>query len=385
MRHTLRAAIAAALSATLIGGTGAAGGAETGTAPDDRVHDALDSLMAEPASPEGAFVLVQNRRTTKVFRAGVADVTTDRPINGGMHMRIASTAKAYSGAVVLRLVERGALSLDDTIGERLPWAPRAWRRVTLGQALHHTSGLPDFSVTKRFRTYLLAHLDQAPAPRRLLGFAAHKPLEFRPGTRYHYSNSDNIVAALMVEDATGRAYEKVLARQVLRPLRLRHTSLPRGTFLPRPRINGYDEEAGEPVDVTNVFAAGYAWASGGIVSTPRDQNRFIRGYVGRALFDRDTQDTQFDFRPGGSEPPGPGVNSAGLAVFRYNTPCGTMYGHTGNTAGYTQFMAASRDGHTSVVVSVNRQIPPDIAPEAFKRLRTVYRTAVCAAFAEPTS
>ena len=53
-------------------------------------------------------------------------------------MRIASTAKAYSGGVALSLVDKGVLSLRDTVGERLPWAPRSWRRVTLGQALHHT-------------------------------------------------------------------------------------------------------------------------------------------------------------------------------------------------------------------------------------------------------
>ncbi|UYM04161.1 serine hydrolase domain-containing protein [Solicola gregarius] len=385
MRRTARTAVAAALAAALLGGTAADVDAGTGRAPDDRVRHALDRLMDGPNAPEGAFVLVQKGGHSRAFRAGVADVTTGRPITRGMHMRIASTAKAYSGAVVLSLVERGVLKLGDTIGERLPWAPRAWRRVTLRQALHHTSGLPDFSATKKFRTYLLAHLDKAPGHRRLLGFAAHKPLEFRPGSRFGYSNSDNVVAALMVEDATGRSYESVLARRVLRPLRLHNTSLPRGTFLRRPRIHGYDRDDGALVDVTSVFAAGYAWASGGMVSTPRDQNRFIRGYVGRALFDGETQSEQFTFRRGHSEPPGPGTNTAGLAVFRYRTPCGTVYGHTGNTAGYTQFMAASKNGRTSAVVSVNAQITPDTKPAAFHRLRTVFRTAVCAAFATHAS
>lgn len=372
--------MATCLSVTLLAGTTAELEAEPARSPHDHVRDALARLMAEPAAPEGAFVLVQNGERIKALRAGVADVESGRQITRRMHMRIASTAKAYSGAVVLTLAERGVLALGDTIGERLPWAPHAWHRVTLRQALHHTSGLPDFSATKKFRNYLLDHLDKAPAPRRLLGFAAHKPLEFRPGSRFGYSNSDNVVAALMVEDATGRSYESVLDRRVVRPLRLTDTSLPRGTFLPRPRINGYAQEDGEPVDVTSAFAAGYAWASGGMVSTPRDQNRFIRGYVGRALFDSDTQGEQFAFRRGHSEPPGPGRNAAGLAVFRYRTPCGTMFGHTGNTAGYTQFMAASKDGRTSAVVSVNAQITPDAAPDAFRRLRAVFRAAVCAAF-----
>ena len=88
---------------------------------------------------------------------------------------------------------------------------------------------------------------------------------------------------------------------------------------------------------------------------------------------------QFTFVPGRSEPTGPGTNSAGLALFRYQTGCGTVYGHTGNTAGYTQFVAASRDGRDSVVVSVNAQITPHADPQTFQALRRIYTLAVCAA------
>ena len=88
----------------------------------------------------------------------------------------------------------------------------------------------------------------------------------------------------------------------------------------------------------------------------------------------------FQFREGGkSEPPGPGVNSAGLALFRYETTCGTVYGHTGNTPGYTQFIAATADGRRSVVVSINGQITPDRDETRFAELRRIYELAVCTA------
>jgi D-alanyl-D-alanine carboxypeptidase len=78
------------------------------------------------------------------------------------------------------------------------------------------------------------------------------------------------------------------------------------------------------------------------VSTPSDLNDFIRGYVGDDLFDRRTRTQQRRLVEGGdSEPPGLGKNSADLAVFRYETKCGTVWGHTGNIPGYTQFMAAT--------------------------------------------
>ena len=73
------------------------------------------------------------------------------------------------------------------------------------------------------------------------------------------------------------------------------------------------------------------------------------------------------------------MNSAGLALFRYETPCGTVYGHTGNTTGYTQFIASTADGRRSVVVSINGQITPDRDEERFAELRRIYELAVCAA------
>ena len=108
--------------------------------------------------------------------------------------------------------------------------------------------------------------------------------------------------------------------------------------------------------------------------------------MGGDLFDRRTLVQQRLVVEGGrSDPPGPGENSAGLAVFRYETKCGTMWGHTGNTPGYTQFIAASPNGRRSVVVSVNEQLTPrpqDGAPGVFEALRRAEERAVCAALAD---
>jgi D-alanyl-D-alanine carboxypeptidase len=120
------------------------------------------------------------------------------------------------------------------------------------------------------------------------------------------------------------------------------------------------------------------------VSTPADLNRFIRGYVGGRLFGSKIRSQQRKVIEGGSsEPPGPGTNAAGLAIFRYRTRCGTVWGHTGNFFGYTQFAAASPDGRRSVTVSVNAQhTPTEGVPSVFKALRRAEALAVCAALAD---
>jgi hypothetical protein len=106
-------------------------------------------------------------------------------------------------------------------------------------------------------------------------------------------------------------------------------------------------------------------------------------YRGR-LFSSKTRSKQRKVIEGGSsEPPGPGKNAAGLALFRYRTRCGTVWGDTGNTQGYTQFAAASPDGRRSVTVSVNAQHTPTAGRQAvFEALRRAKGLAVCAALAD---
>jgi D-alanyl-D-alanine carboxypeptidase len=373
----------AVVSVPYLAGKTVAFGKEGAKGADAALDRALEELVAMRGGPPGVIAIVQRGPHREVHSFGVRNLNGDLPLRAKDHMRIASAAKAFSGAVALSLVSKGKLSLHDTIGDRLPELPKAWWEVTLRQLLNHTSGIPDFSLDRGFQEAFVASLTKAPPPEELLSFVDDEDLLFDPGSEYKYSNSDNIVVGLMVEAATGMSYEDQLRERVYRPLGLSMTSLPRGPNLRKPFIHGYDLSEHPPEDVSELVAAGWSWASGGIVSTPADLNDFIRGYVGGKLFDERTRAKQRRVIEGGSsEPPGPGKNSAGPALFRYETRCGTVWGHTGNTAGYTQFMAASPSGSRSATVSINSQLAPPVGdPDAFKALRRAEGLAVCAALA----
>lgn len=94
-----------------------------GPATDRALQSQLEELVNAPGGPPGVITVLQRGNSRRVIRAGVADLDTGRPTEPTDHMRIASTAKAFSGAVALRLVDRGALRLEDTIGRRLPALP----------------------------------------------------------------------------------------------------------------------------------------------------------------------------------------------------------------------------------------------------------------------
>ena len=355
----------------------AAPAALAGAPTDAGLQRQLDGLVSAKGGPPGAIMTLRRGSRTTVLSSGVADVETGRTPRAGDHMRIASVAKAFSGAVALRLVAEGKLALDDSIGGAGLGLPRAWSAVTVREMLNHTSGLPDYTRSAGFARQGRNDPRGYVPPRKIISWVRGDPLVFDPGQHYAYSNTDNIVVGLLAEKVSRRPYARLLRDIVFQPLRLSRTSFPRSPPLPRPFIHGYTVEGtGPPQDVSTLLSPSGAWASGAIVSTPSDLNRFIRGYLAARLFPASLQRQQLRFVKGGqSSPPGPGKNSAGLAVFRYQTRCGTVYGHTGNFPGYVQFAAATRDGSRAVTTSLNIPAPTG---RLLARLRSVQESAVCA-------
>jgi D-alanyl-D-alanine carboxypeptidase len=293
-------------------------------------------------------------------------------------MRIASISKAFTGAVALHLVQEGRLGLDDTIGQRLPGVMLpAWSMVTLREMLNHTSGLPDYTRSDGFRAQVMTNPRGYVSPMQIIGWVREHALMFTPGSHYEYSNTDNIVVGLIAQRVSGQSFGRLLSTIVFRPAALSQTTFPtRRISLPTPFMHGYDVEPGKPPqDVTTLLSPSGAWASGAIVSTPTDLGAFIRAELGGRFFGPAQRRAQMRFVAGASSPPGPGRNAAGLAIFRYQTRCGTVYGHTGNFPGYVQWSAATADGQRSVTTSLNIAAPTGAL---LQLLRSLQAAAVCA-------
>jgi D-alanyl-D-alanine carboxypeptidase len=344
---------------------------------DAQVLRGLRQLVGAKSGPPGAIATLYRDGKLTVLRAGRADVKHRGAPSATQHMRIASVAKAFSGAVALHLVQEGKLGLDDTIAQRLPSLPAAWGAVTIRQMLNHTSGLPDYTRSEGFAKQASTNPRGYVTPLDVVGWVSDDPLVFPPGSKYEYSNTDNIVVGLIAEAVTGSAYGSLLQSLVFDPAGLSQTSFPtRRISLPRPFIHGYIvDPPAKPQDVTTFLSPSGAWASGAIVSTPTDLNAFIRADLGQKFFGAAQQAEQMTFVPGNSSPPGPGNNAAGLALFRYTSRCGVVYGHTGNFPGYVQWAAATADGSRAVTTSLNIPAPKG---RLLRQLRAVQTDAVCA-------
>jgi D-alanyl-D-alanine carboxypeptidase len=373
--RTLRTSVA--LSALVCLALALTAGSAAAKTTDAEVLKGLEGLVTSPGGPPGAIATLYRDGKLTTLSTGRADIGKKATPRATDHMRIASVAKAFSGAVALNLVREGKLSLDETIAKVLPTLPSAWGAVTLAQLLHHTSGLPDYTTSDGFAHQAETDPGGFVSPAKIISWVSKDPLVFKPDTKYEYSNTDNIVVGLMVESATQQTYANELQQVVFGPSKLTQTTLPTKLKMPSPFIHGYlpATETEGAQDVSEFISPSGAWASGGIVSTPQNLNAFIRADLGLKYFNRAQQKAQMDWWVGGeSSPPGPGKNSAGLALFRYQTKCGTVYGHTGNFPGYTQFAAATADGSRGITTTLNIPAPTG---KLLAQLRRVQTTAVC--------
>ena len=378
--------IAGLLSVVALGVAPAAhAGAPTAASADAALQRQLQRLIAAPGGPPGALVVVQRGARRAVFNLGVANRSTGRRIQLTDHWRIASVTKSLTSATALALVSRGQMSLGMTLGDTVSGLKPAWSEVTLAQLMQHTSGVPSYTTQPGFLQRLQASPRGPWTPRQIMDVVPNE-LEFTPGTRYEYSNSGTILIGLMIEAVTGYRYSQMLDRYVLDRLALRRSFLPEGFRLPAPFVHGYDNNlTGPREDLSEALNASGVWAAGGITSAPLDLHAYIRAFVRGRLFDAATRAAALRFRPGGGEPFGPGTNSAGLGIFRYQTDCGTVLGHTGNFPGYSAFIASTPDGTRSVTVLITTALSQGLGKPAFPMLRRVFRLAACSALATGSS
>jgi D-alanyl-D-alanine carboxypeptidase len=218
MSMLFRAAFLAALGAFT---------AETATAqqPAVRTPPTREALAARIDSVVHADILARGFPSVSIAIArgaegmllerawGLADVASGRKADPSTIYNIGSTAKQFTAALILRLVERGMLALTDTIGRHLAGSRPEWNAITLDQLLNHTSGL-EHDVPQ-----VVAESDSV-SLEALVALAAQEKPAAPPGTKFLYSNTGYMLLGALVEKMYGKPYAVVLRDEIVRPLGL---------------------------------------------------------------------------------------------------------------------------------------------------------------------
>lgn len=346
----------------------------------DAIHDTgVVGVAAEVTSP--------GTRTRAVARAGVAERGTRRPMPPGGRFRIGSATKTFTATVVLQLVGEGRLSLEDTVERWLPGVVGGdgpdGGSVTVRELLQHTSGIPevlpeiaalhsaDGYRAERFRTYI---------PEELAGLAMRRPEDGSAEAAWSYSNTNYILAAMIIREVTGRSWDREVEDRIIRPLGLSGTSTP-GTspLIPGPHARAYTAfgtgtgsgtgtGTGTGIDVT-VLNASMAIGSGAVISTTHDLSRFYSALLGGRLL----EPAELAEMTATVAAPEMGVRY-GLGLGEIPLTCGgTYYGHPGELLGYRTWAGITRDGSRTAVVYATS----DGGPDTQQAMRTLVDQELC--------
>lgn len=274
MSSTLRRLVLSA--ALLTWGCGCA------AALDERMVGQVDALVRSELQrtgvPSASIALVQSGQVVHLRAYGLAQVQPARPATPAMRYRIGSISKQFVAAAVLRLQEQGRLSLDDTLGSRLPQAGTAGR-ATLRQLLGHTAGVREYLP----QDYVFAQLQQPVSAAQLLEQVASQPLDFAPGERWRYSNGGYVLAAAVVEKLSGQSLFDFMQAQIFEPLKMASVVDADHQGLGAEDPEGYSVTGlGAPRPAPRM-ASGWLAAAGGLAMTAEDLARWDIALMQRSL------------------------------------------------------------------------------------------------------
>jgi D-alanyl-D-alanine carboxypeptidase len=364
-----RVVAASMVGAALVVGTCAPA---TATRHDD-VGKALQRLTTTDGIP-GALVEFHDRTGTTALTSGVADTTTGAPVAPDSRFRIGSMTKPFVATVVLQLVGEGKVVLDAPVENYLPGVIRGngndGRHITVRQLLQHTSGVPDYLQYINPQD-ILANPKAHYEPQQLIAIALQHRRDFKPGHGWKYSNTNYVLAGMLIRSVTGHSYNDEIERRIIQPLGLHDTSVPTdATDIPGTHPHGYANPGSGLVDVT-AFNPSIASASGSMISSGHDIDRFLNALLaGHLLHPAQLKAMKTTHSTGGDSD-----RRYGLGLQRESLPCGgTFWGHDGDVFGFETMSGATATGRQATVMAT---LDPGGADTQDADMQKTLTTALC--------
>ncbi|MEV7510088.1 serine hydrolase domain-containing protein [Streptomyces sp. NPDC091201] len=330
----------------------------------DRAALSASLEAVHTAGMYGVHSSVRNGSATWRGAAGFADIDTKRPMQPYFEHRIGSITKTFTAVAVLQQVQAGRIELDAPVGRYLPRLidGERGRQVTVRMLLNHTSGIGDYILPafpgliedpgKTLEANRFRHIEPEELVR--LGLAAQPAA---PRGTYAYSNTNYIIAGLLLEKVTGEDAEAHITRNVIRKAGLKHTYFPRTARITGPHAKMYESMYGtiDPARDFSVYDMSWAGTAGAMVSTMDDLNDFYRKLLGgKLLRPAELREMKTTVPASEAEPGQEAPFHYGLGLYSLRMPNGTTYwGHDGGVFGAGTWALSTEDGKRQVAVANN--------------------------------
>ncbi len=232
---------------------------------EEKIDAKIRELITSRRVPGAAFAWVKDGKIVFEKGFGFADLKSKKKVTPNTVFKLASLTKQFTAAIILQLMDEGKLKLDDPISLYVPKTPETWNRITIRQLLNHTSGIKNYTEMDRFGKLTNTPTDEAG----FLQLVGGEPLDFEPGTRFHYSNSGYFLLGLIAEHVTGKPMATLTSDRIFKPLGMDHTRLMQSSEVVPGLATGYDALDSGPRE-TSPIDMSWPFTAGGMASTVDD-------------------------------------------------------------------------------------------------------------------
>lgn len=238
---------------------------------------AADTL-AKSGVPSASIAVVRDGKIVYLNAYGSARLEPKTPATSGMRYSIGSISKQFTAAALLLLQEQGKLSLDDKVSKFIPDLTRA-NEVTIRQLLSHMSGYQDYWP----QDYVMPMMLQPVTSAKILDMWARKPLDFDPGTKWQYSNTNYVIAGVIIEKVSGKPLLQFLQEKVFTPLGMSSVANIDEKKLGDTDPTGYMRYGLGPVRAAVKEGPGWLFAAGELAMTAEDLAKWNISIMDRKL------------------------------------------------------------------------------------------------------
>lgn len=345
----------------------------------DAVNDILRSAVESSHAPSISVAIVQNGRLVYANAAGHASLKPERKATAETRYAVGSISKQFTVAAILLAVEQGKVSLDDLVSKYYPDLTRA-NEITIRELLSHTSGYEDYAP----QDYMVPAWTKPLPPDKLLDRWAKKPLDFDPGTKWQYSNTNFVLAGRIFEKATGQPLLPFLQKQIFDPLGMSTAGDCIADKSPEDAV-AYTRYALGPPRPALREGPGWYFAAGELCMTPSDLAKWDITFLNKRILDSDSYrefTKEVKLKNGGSTHYALGLelgDREGVpAVYHDGEVSGFLAENVVFPSKNTAVVVCSNQDGTGIIFSVSRQIThlllsaePEASADELARVRGI--------------
>lgn len=319
--------------------------AEAPSAAGADIDQIAEQALAATGVPSASVSVVQEGRVIYEKAYGKARLDPATPAQPQMRYSIGSISKQFTATAILMLAEQGKLTLDDRVAKFVPGLTRG-NEVTIRQLLSHTSGYQDYWP----QDYVPPLMLEPTTAQKILDLWARKPLDFDPGTRWQYSNTNYVIAGLIVEKASGMPLLEFLRNRIFKPLGMLSVADVNESTLTATDPTGYFRYALGPPRPAPKEGRGWLFAAGELAMTADDLQKWNMSIINQTLLkpasykELETEVLLKDGSPTGY--------ALGIGVTRWNGH--RVLQHGGEVSGFTSTSMLLPDDRVAIVVLTNQ-------------------------------